>query len=116
LALTKLLPRARDSNGGSFLGLFSLELDRLLQSDRKKAAHGEQSFPSMKAAIQWPGMVLSAPIRLGSGGAMSNDNEGVPDPRDDQDDSQNVHHEVVSGMIAKLIGDREGRGRQHEMG
>jgi hypothetical protein len=47
---------------------------------------------------------------------MSNDNEGVPDPRDDQDDSQNVHHEVAPGMIAKLIGDREGRRRQHEMG
>jgi hypothetical protein len=47
---------------------------------------------------------------------MSNDHEGVPDPGDDQDDSEGVHHHVIASMIAKLIGDREGRGRQQEMG
>jgi hypothetical protein len=91
-------------------------LDRLRQSDRKTAGDGQRI--ALDKAQRFPpvGIVSDAPMRLGSGGAMSDDNEGVPDPRDDQDDSQDVHHEVVSGMIAKLIGDREGRGRQHEMG
>jgi hypothetical protein len=44
LVPTKLLPSPSASNGGSFLGLFSLELDRLGQSDRKKAAHCGQSI------------------------------------------------------------------------
>jgi hypothetical protein len=46
---------------------------------------------------------------------MSNDNEGVADPSDDQDDRQDIHHDVTSGVVADLIGDGEGRGRQHEM-
>jgi hypothetical protein len=47
---------------------------------------------------------------------MSNDNEGVADPSDDQDDSQDIHLDVASGVVADLIGDRESRSRQHEMG
>jgi hypothetical protein len=47
---------------------------------------------------------------------MSNDNEGVADPSDDQDDSQDIHSDVASGVVADLIGDRESRSRQHEMG
>jgi hypothetical protein len=47
---------------------------------------------------------------------VSNDNKGVADPGDDQDDSQNVHWDVASGVVADLISDRESRGRQHEMG
>jgi hypothetical protein len=47
---------------------------------------------------------------------MSNDHEGVADPSDDQDDSQDIHKDVASGVVADLVSDREGRGRQHEMG
>jgi hypothetical protein len=47
---------------------------------------------------------------------MSNDNEGVADPSDDQDDSQDIHEDVASRVVADLVSDREGRGRQHEMG
>jgi hypothetical protein len=47
---------------------------------------------------------------------MSNDNEGVADPSDDQEDSQDVHEDVASGVVAELVSDRERRGRQHEMG
>jgi hypothetical protein len=47
---------------------------------------------------------------------MSNDNEGVADPSDDQDDSQDIHLDVASGVVADLIGDCERRSRQHEMG
>lgn len=46
---------------------------------------------------------------------MSDDNEGVADPGDDQDDGQDVHGQVVSGMVADLIGDRESHSGQHEM-
>jgi hypothetical protein len=47
---------------------------------------------------------------------MSNDHEGVADPSDDEDDSQDIHKDVASGVVADLVSDREGRGRQHEMG
>jgi hypothetical protein len=47
---------------------------------------------------------------------MSNNNKGIADPGNDEDDSQDVHHHVVSCVIADLIGDREGCGWQHEMG
>jgi hypothetical protein len=47
---------------------------------------------------------------------MSNDDKGIADPSDDQDDSQDIHRDVTSGVVADLISDREGRGRQHEMG
>jgi hypothetical protein len=47
---------------------------------------------------------------------MSNYNEGVADPSDDQDDSQDIHEDVASRVVADLVSDREGRGRQHEMG
>jgi len=46
---------------------------------------------------------------------MSDDNERVADPGDDQDDGQDVHRQVVSSMVADLIGDRESHGGQHEM-
>jgi hypothetical protein len=46
---------------------------------------------------------------------MSDDNEGVADPGNDEYDRQNVHWHVVSGMVADLIGDRESHGGQHEM-
>jgi hypothetical protein len=47
---------------------------------------------------------------------VPNDNKGVADPGDDQDHSQDIHEDVASGVVADLVGDREGRGRQHEMG
>lgn len=47
---------------------------------------------------------------------MSDDNESVTDPGDDQHDGQDVHRQVVSGMVADLVGDRESHGGQHEMG
>jgi hypothetical protein len=47
---------------------------------------------------------------------MPNDNEGIANSSGDQDDSQDVHEQVISGVIADLVGDGEGRGRQHEMG
>jgi hypothetical protein len=46
---------------------------------------------------------------------MSDDNEGVGDSGDDEDDGQDVHRQIVSGMVADLIGDRESHGGQHEM-
>jgi hypothetical protein len=46
---------------------------------------------------------------------MSDDNEGVADPGDDQNDRQDVHWHVISGMVADLIGDGESHGGQHEM-
>jgi hypothetical protein len=46
---------------------------------------------------------------------MSNDNKGIADPGDDQDNSQDIHQDVASCVVAELIGDREGRGGQHEM-
>jgi hypothetical protein len=46
---------------------------------------------------------------------MPNDNEGVADPSGDEDDRQDVHEQVISGVVAQLICDRESRGRQHEM-
>jgi hypothetical protein len=46
---------------------------------------------------------------------MPNDNERIANSGDDQDDRQGVHERVASGVIADLISDREGRGRQHEM-
>ena len=58
----------------------------------------------------------SAAVGLGSSRTMSNDNKGVADPGDDQDHSQDIHEDVASGVVADLVGDREGRGRQHEMG
>ena len=58
----------------------------------------------------------SAAVRRGSSGTVSDDNKGVANPSDDQDDSQGIHHNVTSGMVANLIGDREGGSRQHEMG
>jgi hypothetical protein len=50
------------------------------------------------------------------GRLVPDDNESVADPSDDQDDSQDVHWQVISGVVADLIGDRESRRRQHEMG
>jgi hypothetical protein len=47
---------------------------------------------------------------------MPNDNERIANSSDDQDDSQDIHKQVISGVIADLVGDREGRGWQHEMG
>jgi hypothetical protein len=47
---------------------------------------------------------------------MPDDNERVANSSDDEDDSKDVHEEVISGVIADLVSDREGRGRQHEMG
>jgi hypothetical protein len=47
---------------------------------------------------------------------MSNDNQRVANSGDDQGDSQHVHKRVISGVIADLVSDREGRSRQHEMG
>jgi hypothetical protein len=46
---------------------------------------------------------------------MSDDNEGIADPSDDQDDRQDVHWHIVSGVVAELIGDRESHGGKHEM-
>jgi hypothetical protein len=46
---------------------------------------------------------------------MSDDNEGIADPCDDQDHRQDVHWHVVSSMVAELIGDRESHSGQHEM-
>jgi hypothetical protein len=46
---------------------------------------------------------------------MSDDNEGVPDPGGDQDDRQDIHGHIGSGMVADLIGDRESHRGQHEM-
>jgi hypothetical protein len=47
---------------------------------------------------------------------MSHNNEGVANPGGDQNDRQDVHEQVISGVVANLISDRESRGRQHEMG
>jgi hypothetical protein len=47
---------------------------------------------------------------------MSDDDEGVSDTRNDQDGGQDVHEKVASGVIANLVGYRESRNRQHEMG
>jgi hypothetical protein len=46
---------------------------------------------------------------------MSDDDEGVANPGDNQNHRQDVHGHVVSGMIADLISDGESHGRQHEM-
>jgi hypothetical protein len=47
---------------------------------------------------------------------MPDDNERVANSSHDQDDGQDVHEQVTSGVIAELVGDCEGRRRQHEMG
>jgi hypothetical protein len=47
---------------------------------------------------------------------MPNDNECIANSSGDQDDSQDVHEQVISGVIADLVSDREGRSRQQEMG
>jgi hypothetical protein len=47
---------------------------------------------------------------------MPDDNKGVADPGHDQDDSQDIHEHIASGVVANLVGDREGRRRQHKMG
>jgi hypothetical protein len=76
--------------------------DARTQQAKRFAFRGEEPSPS-------------AAVRLGSSGSVSNDNEGVADSGDDQNDSQDIHEDVTSGVVADLIGDREGRGRQHEM-
>jgi hypothetical protein len=76
--------------------------DASTRQARRFAFRGEEPSPS-------------ATVRLGSSGHVSNDNEGVADSGDDQNDSQDIHEDVTSGVVADLIGDREGRGRQHEM-
>jgi hypothetical protein len=47
---------------------------------------------------------------------VPDDDEGVANSSCDQDDSQSIHEQIVSGVIADLVRDCESRSRQHEMG
>jgi hypothetical protein len=47
---------------------------------------------------------------------MPDNDINVTNPGSDQDHGQSVHRHIASGMVADLVGDCEGRRRQHEMG
>jgi hypothetical protein len=91
----------------------------LRQSDRKISSltfmADASTRQAQRFAFRGEEPSLSAAVRLGSSGSVSNDNEGVADSGDDQNDSQDIHEDVTSGVVADLIGDREGCRRQHEM-
>jgi hypothetical protein len=46
---------------------------------------------------------------------MPDSDKDITNPSGDQDCRQDVHRNIVSGVVANLIGDRERHRRQHEM-